>query len=40
VIYAAGVGPRPKNVAWAPWPGTAKTPARAVNHPDRERGQD
>jgi SagB-type dehydrogenase family enzyme len=38
VIYAAGVGPRPKNVAWAPWPGTSKTPKRAVNSPDRERG--
>jgi SagB-type dehydrogenase family enzyme len=37
VIYAAGVGPRPKNVAWAPWPDTAKTPTRAANHPDRER---
>jgi SagB-type dehydrogenase family enzyme len=39
VIYAAGVGPRPKNVAWAPWPGTSKTPARAANHLDRERRQ-
>jgi SagB-type dehydrogenase family enzyme len=39
VIYAAGVGPRPKSVAWAPWPGTSKTPARAANHPDRERRQ-
>jgi len=39
VIYAAGVGPRPKSVAWAPWPGTSKTPARAANRPDRERGQ-
>lgn len=37
VIYAAGVGPRPKNVAWAPWPATSKTPARAANRPDRER---
>jgi SagB-type dehydrogenase family enzyme len=39
VIYAAGVGPRPKNVAWAPWPGTSKTPKRAGNSPDRERRQ-
>jgi SagB-type dehydrogenase family enzyme len=39
VIYAAGVGPRPKDVAWAPWPGTSKTPARATNHPVRERRQ-
>ena len=39
VIYAAGVGPRPKDVAWAPWPDTAKTPARAANSPDRERRQ-
>ena len=38
VLYAAGVGPRPKNVAWAPWPGTSKTPSRAANRPDRERG--
>jgi SagB-type dehydrogenase family enzyme len=39
VIYAAGVGSRPKNVAWAPWPDTPKTPARAANRPDRERRQ-
>jgi SagB-type dehydrogenase family enzyme len=39
VIYAAGVGARPKNVAWAPWPDTSKTPARAANRPDRERNQ-
>jgi SagB-type dehydrogenase family enzyme len=37
VIYAAGVGPRPESVAWAPWPATSKTPPRARNHPDRER---
>jgi SagB-type dehydrogenase family enzyme len=37
VIYAAGVGPRPKDVAWAPWPGTSKTPSRAANYPERER---
>jgi SagB-type dehydrogenase family enzyme len=37
VIYAAGVGPRPKDVAWAPWPDTPKTPARAANQPERER---
>jgi SagB-type dehydrogenase family enzyme len=28
VLYAAGVGPRPKGVKWAPWPGTPRTPAR------------
>jgi SagB-type dehydrogenase family enzyme len=26
IIYAAGVGSRPKGVAWAPWPGTDRTP--------------
>jgi SagB-type dehydrogenase family enzyme len=27
VIYAAGVGIRPKGVEWAPWPGSDQTPA-------------
>jgi SagB-type dehydrogenase family enzyme len=27
VIYAAGVGSRPKGVEWAPWPDTDQTPA-------------
>lgn len=31
VLYAAGVGPRPAGVAWAPWPDTARTPRRTVN---------
>lgn len=31
VLYAAGVGPRPKGVAWAPWPDTPRTPARRKN---------
>jgi SagB-type dehydrogenase family enzyme len=26
VIYAAGVGARPKGVDWAPWPGSDRTP--------------
>lgn len=26
IIYAAGVGSRPKGVEWAPWPGTDQTP--------------
>ena len=26
VIYAAGVGARPKGVDWAPWPGSNRTP--------------
>jgi nitroreductase len=26
VIYAAGVGARPKDVDWAPWPGSDQTP--------------
>jgi SagB-type dehydrogenase family enzyme len=26
IIYAAGVGSRPKGVEWAPWPGTDRTP--------------
>jgi len=50
VIYAAGVGSRPKGVEWAPWPGTTETPAvsppahKAVRHyPDAAiltRGRD
>jgi SagB-type dehydrogenase family enzyme len=27
VIYAAGVGSRPKGIEWAPWPDTDQTPA-------------
>jgi SagB-type dehydrogenase family enzyme len=26
VVYATGVGHRPKDVAWAPWPDTTRTP--------------
>jgi SagB-type dehydrogenase family enzyme len=37
VLYAAGVGPRPDGVPWAPWPGTAKTPRRARNNLQQER---
>ena len=29
IIYAAGVGSRPKGVEWAPWPGTKETPVVA-----------
>ncbi len=28
VLYAVGVGTRPRGVSWAPWPGTSRTPAR------------
>jgi SagB-type dehydrogenase family enzyme len=31
VIYAAGVGPRPRDTSWAPWPSTTATPARTPN---------
>jgi SagB-type dehydrogenase family enzyme len=37
VLYAAGVGTRPKGVAWAPWPDTARTPRRVRNNPRHER---
>jgi SagB-type dehydrogenase family enzyme len=31
VIYAAGVGPRPPDTDWAPWPRKGETPARTAN---------
>ncbi len=31
VIYAAGVGPRPDGIEWAPWPWTKRTPVRTPN---------
>ena len=49
VIYAAGVGPRPKGVDWAPWPGSDQTPVltppahagrRAVSRARRQPSQD
>ena len=39
VIYAAGVGPRPKNVAWAPWPARRKRRRGPPISRDRERRQ-
>ena len=32
VIYAAGVGARPKGVDWAPWPGSNRTPCSHLQH--------
>ena len=48
VIYAAGVGPRPRDVDWAPWPNSDQTPAltppahagRAVRSRRRRPSQD
>ena len=49
IIYAAGVGSRPKGVTWAPWPGTDRTPVltppahagrRAVSRARRQPSQD
>jgi SagB-type dehydrogenase family enzyme len=45
VIYAAGVGSRPKGVEWAPWPGSDQAPAltppahAARNRPGRSRAR-
>jgi SagB-type dehydrogenase family enzyme len=38
VLYAAGVGARPKGVDWAPWPGTNRTPVVTTpRHAERKR---
>ena len=40
VIYAAGVGARPKGVDWAPWPGSDRTPLlTAPSHAGRKRSR-
>jgi SagB-type dehydrogenase family enzyme len=40
VIYAAGVGARPKGVDWAPWPGSDRTPlVTAPSHAGRKRSR-